>query len=293
MPFPICPLCKVQDNEYRFSERKYNLRRCNNCGLFFIEPYPENVRDRVSEYDYDRLEIISPEKHYSASIHSQKRYFNMIAQEVREAQSVLDVGCGTGHLLERLGGLYPDLLRFGIELNVDRAKMARQITGLETWQVPIEELSINTKFDVIMMINVLSHISSLDKLFTKLRALLQSNGKVILKVGECKSNIKKHDAFDWGIPDHLHFLGLGTIDFICRKYGWNICRHERIPLSHDIFNPATFRVSGRSTIRNVIKRLVLHTSLYLQVFKKCYDVITGQRVYSSFIVLALNTKALM
>ena len=285
MTLPVCPLCKTQDNEYCFSERNYNLRRCNNCELFFIDPYPENIHNRVSEYNYDELEIVNPEKHYLASVQFQKRYFNIIDQEVRGTRSILDVGCGTGHLLERLG-IYPDLLRVGIELNTDRAKMARQITGLEIWQVPIEEFSTNTKFDVITMIDVLSHISSFDKLFAKLRSLLQPNGKLILKVGEFGRDIKKNDIFDWGIPDHLHVLGLSTINFICRKYGWKICKHQRIPLSRDLFSPTRFRESGRSTMRNVIKRLILYIPFALPVLAKCYDVLKGQRIYSSFIVLS-------
>ena len=290
MVLPVCPLCKAQDNEYCFSERNYDLKRCNNCELFFIEPYPEDVHNIVSEYSYDELEIVNPEKHYLASVQFQKRYFNMIEQEVRVGQSILDVGCGTGHLLERLG-IYPDLLRVGIELNTDRAKMARQITGLEIWQVPIEEFSTNTKFDVITMINVLSHISSFDKLFAKLRSLLQPNGKLILKVGEFRRDFKKSVFFDWDIPDHLHFLGFNTINFICRKYGWKICKHQRVPRSRDLFSPTKFRTPGRSAVRNIIKRLILYTPFALPILARCYSVLKGQKIYSSFIVLSPTSSS--
>lgn len=264
--------------------RNYDLVSCNRCGLFFINPYPKDVHNHILEYDYDELEILDADKQYLAEIQFLKKYFNMIAREVKKAKAVLDVGCGTGHLLEQLS-IYPNMKRVGIELNKDRAAAARKITGCEIHQVPIEEFSTNTKFDAIILVNVLSHIPSFDKLFNKLRSILELNGKIILKVGELKKSIKKTDIFDWGIPGHLHFLGLNTIDFICQKYDFKIFKHRRIPLSHDLFSPSRFKAQGRSKVRNVIKQLVLLFPFALSILARIYDIVKGERIYSSFIIL--------
>jgi len=264
--------------------RNYDLVSCIKCELFFINPYPKDAHKHVLNYNYDKLEILDVDKHCLAEIQFLKKYFNMIAQEVRGAKAVLDVGCGTGHLLEQLS-IYSNMIRIGIELNQERATVARKISGCKIYQVPIEEFSTNTKFDVIILINVLSHIPSFDKLFSKLRSNLQPNGKVILKVGENKRSIKKTDIFDWGIPDHLHFLGLNTIDFICRKYNFKICKHQRIPLRYDLFSPSRFKTPGRSKVRNVIKQLIVYTPFILPMLARIYDIVKGKRIYSSFIIL--------
>jgi len=284
MTSPICPLCKANKNEYLFSVRNYNVVSCNKCELFFINPYPKDVYNHVIKYSYDKLEILDVEKHYLAEIQFLKKYFNMIVQEVKGAKAILDVGCGTGHLLEKFN-MYPYIRRFGIELNKDRAILARKKSGCKIYQVPIEEFSTRTKFDVIILINVLSHIPSFDKLFNKLHSILQLNGKIILKVGEHKKSIKKTDIFDWGIPDHMHFLGLNTIDFICQKYGFKICKHQRIPLSHDLFSPSRFKAPGRSKVRNIIKQFVLYTPFVLPIIRRSYDIVKGEKIYSSFIIL--------
>lgn len=291
MQTPICPLCGSKDNEKRFSVRSYDLLVCYTCELLFINPYPTDIDKRyatVAEGESDEIEILGAAKHYSAEVKYYKKYFPLIDQECKGAESVLDVGCGTGHLLELLGK-YPHLVRAGIELNSARARLAKEHSGSEIYQVPIEDFSSEIKFDVITMINVLSHICSFDRLFTSISSLLSEKGKLILKVGEFRKDVRKGDVFDWGIPDHVHFVGLNTLDFICRKYGFTICKHQRVPLSSDIFTRSRFKTAGRSFLRNMIKLVLAYTPFALSILRKLYDVKRGRELYSSFIVLTLRS----
>ncbi|MGB3479114.1 MAG: methyltransferase domain-containing protein [bacterium] len=290
MKIPICPLCKSQDNKLFFSERGYDLFACNVCELFFIDPYPtasDQVYNHVSNYSYDEIEILDSKKRYCAETLYYKKYMPLIAAECNGVTSILDVGCGSGYLLKQLGILYPDTLRFGIELNKARAEMARKVSGCEIFQKPIEEISNHTKFDVITMINVLSHIPSFDTLFRSVQSLLQNNGKLILKVGEMKKDVKKNSVFDWEIPDHLHFLGFNTIDYICSKYNFKIRKHLRLPYSKELFSADRWRSPGRSAFRNAIKKVVVHMPFALSILGAFYDLIYGRKMYSSFIVLSL------
>jgi predicted TPR repeat methyltransferase len=211
-------------------------------------------------------------------------YFEHIFKELPGITSILDIGCGTGHFLEKLKS-FPDLNRVGIELNKDRAAVARDKAECEIIQIPIEEFYAKQEFDVITMINVLSHIPNFDRLFGKLRELLAPDGKLILKVGEMKKNIQKSDVFDWQIPDHLHFLGINSLDYICDKYHFEVLRHRQVPVSQDMFSPVYFKSPGRSHLRNVAKNILVYTPFALSTMAKIYDIRTGQRMYSSFIVL--------
>ncbi len=286
-----CPLCNKQENEKCFSERNHDVLACKNCGLFFIHPYGSNDHEKVSTYDWDNLEIVDPAKHYvSSKSYYKKKYLSFIRSECTTAKSILDVGCGTGSLLELLYDENPNIRRVGIELNAERAEFAKKVSNCEIYQIPIEKFIYDSKFDVITMINVLSHIPSIDNLFSSICNLLATDGKLILKVGEMAVDVKKDAKFDWGIPSHLHFLGTDTMQFICNKYGFDIIRHERQPLSVDMFSFSRWFTPGRSPIRNIVKRVIALTPFALLILRMLYDIRYGKKTYSSFIVISLADK---
>ena len=283
----ICPLCGSNKSERRFSEREYDVFVCQTCELFFIHPYGKDVHEKVSTYDYDNLKIIDSDRHYvSSKRYYTSKYFSYIASECKDAKSLLDVGCGTGALLELLNNINPDMRRIGIELNAERAKFAKRVAKCEIYQVPIEKFSYESKFDVITIINVLSHIPSFDDLFTSIHKLIAKNGKIILKVGEMAIDVKKDAVFDWGIPDHLHFLGTNTLQFICNKYDFKIIRHDQQMLSNDLFSRRRWNTQGRNSFRNMLKRLVVLTPFALSAIRKIHEIRHGNKIFSSFVVIS-------
>lgn len=84
MKIPLCPLCNSRNNEKRFSVNGYNVLVCHVCELLFINPFPtdsDQVHHKISEYNYDELEIVNAEKHYFAEVQYYKKYFSLINEE--------------------------------------------------------------------------------------------------------------------------------------------------------------------------------------------------------------------
>ena len=284
---PVCPLCGSSENNALFSQRGYTLMACSVCELFFIDPYPTDIKRQhevVATHGYDDFQLLEAARHYEYEVQFYNDYFKLIEQETLQAASVLDVGCGCGHLLERLA-VHADLYRVGIELNRQRAALARRVAGCEVSDVAIEDFPETRRFDVITLINVFSHIPGIDKLFVKLRALLTDKGKIVLKTGEMRNDVRKSAIFDWEIPDHLQFLGLNTLEFLAQKHGFEIQTRRRITLSKELFAPGKWRMEGRSVFRNKIKSAVSRSSFVLQLMEQFYELIHRGSVFSSFIVL--------
>lgn len=284
---PVCPLCGIRDNRKAFTEKGYALRACNVCELFFIDPYPTSCErhEKVLDYSYDEVKMLDAANSYAGERLYYKRHFPLIGEECQGASSVLDVGCGTGNLLERLGS-FPGIRRAGIELNRERAAFARRVTGCEIHEMPFEEFTSAEKFDVIIMVNVLSHIPSFDDLFNVSRSLLRPNGKLIFRTGEVSRDIGRWTQLSWGIPDDLHFLGLQTLDYACQKYGFKISRRIRTPYAEELFRESRMRQPGRSPFRNAVKSAIASVPYALPTLKKSYDFLMGKGLYLSFIVLS-------
>jgi SAM-dependent methyltransferase len=258
---------------------------CRTCDLLFIHPYASDVDEKVTTFAYDDLPIVDPARHHASAELYLNTFFSDIRTECCGAQSLLDVGCGTGTLLEMLRTSRPDMRCVGVELNIARAEFAKELLDCEIYQIPIEQFACDETFDIITLIDVLSHIPSFDDLFASIRRLMADNGKLILKVGEVAAHVKKDAIHDWGIPDHLHCLGMNTIDFICNKYRFEVARHDRRPFSADLFSRARWLGLGRSTVINIVKRAVLMTPFALAIMRDLYDRRHGGTVFSSFIVL--------
>ena len=93
------------------------------------------------------------------------------------AKSLLEVGCGTGRLLELMRDTGLDCE--GVELDPERAETARLRSGCKIHTAPVEELRTEKTYDVITMINVLSHIPSLPGLVAAIGRLLSGRGRRI------------------------------------------------------------------------------------------------------------------
>lgn len=284
---PLCPLCGSRDNQKAFFDNGCELRCCRHCGLFFVHPYPRSKQrhEEVSAGNVAGIELLDCERRYAGESLYYQRHFALIEDECRDARSFLDVGCGTGRLLELLSAR-KQLRRLGIELNPHAVQFARRVANCEIVQLSFEDFRPGECFDVISMINVFSHIPSLDAMFHALRDSLAPGGKAILRTSEMTSHVSRWNQLHWGIPDDLHFLGLNTIGFICRKYGFEIRRHVRVPYEDELFLPSRWRQMGRHRLVNFVKHAGIRVPGALDTMKSIYRAALGERLFVSFIVLS-------
>ncbi|MGD8813265.1 MAG: methyltransferase domain-containing protein [Anaerolineales bacterium] len=287
-----CPLCASTENEKRFVENKYTVLHCKRCELLFIDPYPSemDVRESVaSSHGADGDSSASLWDRYAAEVAFYDEHFGSLLAQCSGLNSLLEVGCGTGRLLELMSEAGLDCE--GVELDPRRADAARARSGCTVHVMPVENLRTEKQFDVITLINVLSHIPSLTDLFDALARLLSDRGRLIIMAGEMRADVERGDALHWALPIHMHFLGFSTIEYICSKFGYRILHHGRTPYSQSLFSKARFRAPGRSRLRNITKGIVLRLPFALRFLRWNYERRRGGRVVTSLIVLAKGASA--
>ena len=98
-------------------------------------------------------------------------------------ERVLDVGCGTGVLLERLAGTHPAGLLVGIEpveamRDRARSRLPPETELREAWTEALPYS--DSEFDVVVSCNMFHYVRQPAQALTEMRRVLRPNGRLVL-----------------------------------------------------------------------------------------------------------------
>lgn len=166
-------------------------------------------REKYSDYNYKIYDLISPNK------------------------KVLDVGCATGKLLERLKK-EKDCYTVGIEINGGMARKAKRrcdeviIADVEK----LSDLSFSDKFfDIIVFADALEHLKRPDIALKRFRKYLADYGCILISIPNVafitvRLNLLlgRFNYTEYGLMDktHLRFFTLKTVKKLIGESGYKI-----------------------------------------------------------------------
>jgi O-antigen biosynthesis protein len=146
-------------------------------------------------------------------------------------QRVLDVGCSTGYLAERLQQRGATVV--GLDLDERAAELARRfcaevhIGDVETMELPFEPAS----FDAIVCGDLIEHVRDPQALLARLRPFLSPGGRLVLSTPNIANwAIRLSLLFgrfrytEWGILDrtHMHFFTRKTLRESLEASGYRV-----------------------------------------------------------------------
>jgi 2-polyprenyl-3-methyl-5-hydroxy-6-metoxy-1,4-benzoquinol methylase len=271
-----CPLCKENQSTLAFISNGFELRMCEVCDLNFIHPYLQKEEDRNP---------LSPEKQLAGEQLSVNSYFKYIAPYFVGIKSHLDIGCGCGGLLKTVENFDQITVRNGVEGDIERAKFAANYANCEVFDHDVFAADDSISYDIITLINVFSHIPNLDDFFEKVKLMLNENGKVIIKTGLFKRGFRKNNLFDWQIPEHVHFIGDRTMEYISEKYKFKMVESIDIPLADELISKDFLLSPGLSSVRNLVKKIIYFTPGLSFLLRKIYTRYTKGKLYAKIIIL--------
>ncbi len=157
---------------------------------------------------------------------------------------VLDVGCAGGHTFASLPDQY---IPFGIEISSELSQRAQQqfaprggsviqadaISGLQRLEAH--------QFTGIVMTSYLEHESHARPALLEARRVLQTGGRVILKVPNYSSWNRRMRGADWcgyRFPDHVNYFTPATLQKILKENGYTVVRFnlgDRLPTSDSMW----------------------------------------------------------
>ena len=155
----------------------------------------ELFESATSEKQYDKEEIAWSDTDWLNNIHSfQLEYISR--DNSWKSKKVLDIGCGTGWLLEHAlkeGATIAE----GIEPSEKNYRLIqRNRPELVVFNDSFQSFETTRKYDLIISIMAFNHLSNIDEAFKKSYQLLESKGKLIILVPEFEWSRRKRLDYD-------------------------------------------------------------------------------------------------
>ncbi len=220
---------------------EFNYCECSVCGcLQLVNPpddiskyYPQNyfsfqqqkkssLKEKLNVY---RDKYVLSNKNLVGNILSKiygaPTYTNWIVNAgVNFESEILDVGCGAGELLNRMGNAgFKNAM--GIDLFIDNDIHYKN--GVQILKKSLFE--INSRFDFVMMHHSLEHLPDQHKVFKKLYNILKPKKTLLIRIPICSSVAWKRYRENWfalEAPRHYYIHSEKSIKFMADKHGFKI-----------------------------------------------------------------------
>jgi len=291
------------DRGYSEIKRSFNLFKCKNCGLIFIDPQPSS----------DELFDLYPNDYYSVTeaigITHLRKAFTLIQIfyqlcRIRSDESIffrlmnylfypinsifrgtnfvengnfLDVGCGMGYfaLIMKYLGMNP----YGVEPSKFDEELFKQYNLIITRSTLHEAKYKNNFFDTITLNHVLEHVNDPSGMMLELNRILKPGGYLIIATPISDSLTFKIFGKYWSqidTPRHLFIFSTETLKKYSEEFGFEVIkiRHNAIPSIPIITSIIYFFESKRNKTynRNLAQNpflilLLLPISLIMNLFK--------------------------
>lgn len=205
------------------------LAICTDCGAV-QKPVTKNWLREVQEiyasyavYSQGAgLEQVSFDQRTGASSARSDRIVEWLQRNgtLSSSGTVLDVGCGNGAFLRAFGKGNPYWQMEGLELDARNKSPIESIPGVTRLHVgPIE--SLQTRFDLVVLIHALEHIPGPIQYLQTLVDLLNPGGLLLIEVPDLETS-----PFDILIADHCTHFNSFTLREIVGKAGFEVLRLE-------------------------------------------------------------------
>jgi len=226
----VCGLCDLRQEEFLFKDNGFNLVRCRNCGLVYVNPRPK---------DAPQAEDAGHFKEYLKGMTGRTIEAKKILGEITKkakAGKILDIGCAAGYFLKaaRAEGWTVK----GVERSRMFCDYAKDEFGLDVFCGTLESADLKDGlFDVITMLDVLSHLRSPKRTLSLANRALRQGGLLVIKTGNKgelgRKKLGETFGVSWNTPEHLCHFSKKALKILLEKTNFNI---EKIDITANVSN---------------------------------------------------------
>jgi len=198
-------------------------------------PLHNNTLDAEFEKYWDKREQVDKQ-----IVRREKRInyrMNLIAEELEDNSTILDIGCGNGDLLSIIHKKQPNAKLLGIDISSDAVNKT-QMKGFRAIEVDITQINLRElgSYDYIIMSEIIEHISNPERIILDIKKITRK--KIIITTPNIAFILFRLRLFFWGkfpistvfhIREHLCFWSVKDFLYWADYLGFNIIKLYSLP----------------------------------------------------------------
>ena len=226
-----CVLCHYPELEPLFldlPDREYNVRglfsfaKCPQCGLVSLEPTP-GLKELLGYYPPDYHGYHIAQRGLISSLYRliYAGRFRLYRELIGTRGRLLDIGCADAPYADLLKRTLPGMEFTGVEFNEEIAERGRA-RGLNIITGTIDDLKAAEPFDLIIMNNLIEHVTDPVHELSKAESVLKPSGFIILETPNTDSWDFLLFGRYWGslhVPRHLYLFSPKSIRLLADRSG--------------------------------------------------------------------------
>jgi 2-polyprenyl-3-methyl-5-hydroxy-6-metoxy-1,4-benzoquinol methylase len=227
-----------QDYLHQVTEQTFTYVCCKLCGHLYLNPRPKiNEISVLYPPEYSTFTKKFAQSNNALAWIKKKillRRFNIISEVLPQNPKILDIGCGDLSFLISLRKLFPQASLEGLDWNfTDEIKNEAISNSIRLHVGTIEELGLDeTKFDLIIMNQLIEHLWDVDKSLNSCYKALNNNGFISIETpnpdGWDRKFFKKGSWGGYYWPRHLNLFSSKKLTQIVEKSGFEVQKKYRL-----------------------------------------------------------------
>ncbi|MDZ7721968.1 MAG: class I SAM-dependent methyltransferase [candidate division KSB1 bacterium] len=253
----LCPVCKSNNIIIFFTDNRnrFELLKCNECKLQF--------KRSANKINYENLDFDD----YSIYNFSRKNEVKDLIKILKsydfenENLSVLEIGCGTGSLLNEFHN-YGIHKLYGIEPSQVACDYAKETFNLNIINGYFSHNSLSEKVDIIILYDVIEHLNKPHALFYEIGKYMTKDTLLLIKTGNTSSLNAKVSKSHW-----RYYQGEQHVVFYNKKSLKNLLNQHNLEIvNFYFFKHAYGGVHLRFFLKKIIKGLIVRVLFWLNLY---------------------------
>jgi 2-polyprenyl-3-methyl-5-hydroxy-6-metoxy-1,4-benzoquinol methylase len=224
-----CPLCGSERRAERITGKGYRFVTCLDCRLVYQNPQPlfADLARRYghSYFEYERANEANFFRLMELGLRDIG--FERLTETLPDPKRVLDVGCATGMLLERLraGGWEAQ----GLDLCRESARYAQVKRGVPVFVGTLEQARFpDESFTLVHFSHLIEHLSDPAGFLREVRRILRPQGYAVVTTPNIDGLQSRLFRERWrsAIADHLCLFSRRTLRRLLESCGFRVLKTQ-------------------------------------------------------------------